>query len=105
MEHKVFSEVEKFSTEKHIHVPLFNGERTKTVLLCLSAGLTVTPHSHPGFEVTLQPIKGKGLLPLEDGKEITLSPGEIVFMDGAASFSPRNPFNEDFQLLIHLVKK
>ena len=105
MEQKTFKDVERFSKEKHIHVPLFTSDRTKVILLCLSAGLTVAPHSHPGFEVTLQPIKGKAVLPVEGGKEIELHEGEIYFMDGAGSFSPRNPFSEDFTMLIHLIKR
>ena len=105
MEQKVFKEVERFSKEKHIHVPLFNSERTKVLLLCLSAGLTVPPHSHPGFEITLQPLKRKAILPISDGKEITLIPGEVFFVDGAISFNPRNPFEEDFEMLIHLIKR
>ena len=105
MEQKAFKDVELFSKDKHVHVPLFNGERTKVLLLCLSRGLTVPPHSHPGFEITLQPLKGKAILPMDDGKEITLVPGQIIFVDGAISFSPRNPFEEDFEMLIHLVKR
>jgi quercetin dioxygenase-like cupin family protein len=105
MEQKVFKEVERFSKEKHIHVPLFTNERTKVLLLCLSAGLTVPPHSHPGFDITLQPLKGKAILPTEGGMEITLKPGEAYFLDGAISFNPRNPFEEDFEMLIHLIKR
>ena len=105
MEQKVFKDVELFSKDKHIHVPLFNSERTKVLLLCLSGGLTVPPHSHPGFEITLQPLKAKAILPMDEGKEITLVPGQIFFVDGAISFSPRNPFEEDFEMLIHLVKR
>lgn len=105
MEQKVLKDVERFSKEKHIHVPLFTSERTKVLLLCLSAGLTVPPHSHPGFEITLQPLKGKALLPIDGGKEITLIPGEVLFVDGAVSFNPRNPFEEDFEMLIHLIKR
>ncbi len=105
MEHKVFTDVERFSREKHIHVPLFTSERAKVILLCLSAGLAVPPHSHPGFDTTLQPLKGKAMLPVGDGNEITLKPGEIYFMDGAMSFNPRNPFEEDFEMLIHLIKR
>jgi quercetin dioxygenase-like cupin family protein len=105
MEQKIFKDVELFSADKHIHVPLFNGERTKVLLLCLSRGLTVPPHSHPGFEITLQPLKGKAILPMDGGKEIVLVPGQIFFVDGAISFSPRNPFEEDFEMLIHLVKR
>ena len=63
METKVFREIEHYQTDKHVHVPVFNGERTKVLLLCLSPGLTVPPHSHPGFEITLQPLLGKALLP------------------------------------------
>ena len=73
--------------------------------LCLAPGLSVPPHSHPGFEVTLQPLKGKAVLPVEGGKEVTLTPGEIYFADGADSFSPSNPFDSDFEMLIHLVKR
>lgn len=105
MEQKVFKEVERFSKEKHVHVPLFSGERTKVLLLCLSAGLTVPPHSHPGFDITLQPLKGKAMLPIDGGKEVPLFPGQIFFVDGAMSFSPHNPFDEDFEMLIHLVKR
>jgi quercetin dioxygenase-like cupin family protein len=105
MDHKVIKDVELFSKEKHVHVPLFNTERTKVLLLCLSGGLTVPPHSHPGFDVTLQPLKGKAILPMDGGEEVTLIPGQIFFMDGAFSFSPRNPFEEDFTMVIHLVKR
>ncbi len=105
MEQKVFKDVERFSKEKHVHVQIFNSERTKVLLLCLSAGLNVPTHSHPGFEVTLQPLKGKAILTIEEGKEITLMPGEVYFLDGAFPFNPRNPFDEDFEMLIHLIKK
>jgi quercetin dioxygenase-like cupin family protein len=105
MERKVFAEVERFSREKHVLVPLFSGERTKVLLLCLSAGLTVPPHSHPGFDITLQPLKGKAMLPTDGGTEVPLVPGQILFVDGAMSFSPHNAFDEDFEMLIHLVKR
>jgi quercetin dioxygenase-like cupin family protein len=105
METKVFSEIERYDPGKHVHVTVFNGQRTKVLLLCLSPGLAVPPHSHPGFEITLQPLLGKALLPAADGHEISLEPGRIVFVDGDQSFNPRNPFAEPFQMLIHLVKK
>ena len=105
MEKKVWSEIERFSSEKHLHVPVFVGERAKVLLLCLSPGLTVPPHSHPGFEITLQPLRGKAVMSTPEGVDIELQPGEIYFTDGAASFSPRNPFGEEFEMLIHLVKK
>ena len=105
METKVFAEIARFQPDKHVHVPVFNGERAKVLLLCLSAGLTVPPHSHPGFEITLQPLSGKAVLPIADGSEVVLEPGRLYFVDGARSFSPQNRSSEPFQMLIHLVKR
>lgn len=50
-------------------------------------------------------VKGKALLPLADGGALTLEPGRVLFMDGAESFNPSNPFADDFEMLIHLVKR
>ena len=105
MESKVFREIERYQLDRHVHVTVFNGERTKVLLLCLGPGLTVPPHAHPGFEITLHPLLGRAVLPTSDGKEIVLEPGRVLFIDGAESFSPRNPFTEPFQMLIHLVKR
>ena len=105
MESKNFKEAERFSPDKHVHVPLFTSERTKVILLCLAPGVTVPPHSHPGFDVTLQPLKGQGALPVDGGPDLALLPGEIYFVDGSNSFSPKNPFSEDFTMLIHLIKR
>ncbi|HAL55062.1 MAG TPA: hypothetical protein DCP63_00945 [Bacteroidetes bacterium] len=105
MDTKVLKDVERFSLEKHVHVVLFNGERTKVLLLCLSPGQAVPLHAHPGFEITLQPLRGKALLPSPEGGEVELRVGEVYFADGSMSFNPRNPFSEQFQMLIHLVKK
>ena len=102
---KVFKEIERYLPDKHVHVPIANGDRTQILLLCLSPGVSVPPHSHPGHEITLQPLRGKAKFPLGMGQEITLQPGEIFFLDGAISLNIKNPFEEDFQMLIHLVKK
>ncbi len=99
-----FSEVERFDSQKFIHVPMFSGIRTKVLLLCLSGGLTVTPHSHPGYEVTLQPLRGKANLPLPDGSTLLLEPGMFITIDGAAAFNPSNPFKDEFEMLIHLIR-
>jgi len=72
MEAKVFSEIARYQADKHVHVPVFNSERTKVLLLCLSPGLGVPPHSHPGFDVTLQPLLGKAVLPGQGGQELVL---------------------------------
>lgn len=106
MEKITLGALERFSPEKHLHVPVVLGERVKVLLLCLSPGLSVPPHTHPGFEITLQPLRGRGVMPAPDGSEVELKPGEVYFFaDGAFSFNPKNPYLEEFVMLIHLVKK
>lgn len=104
MEIKRIHEIERFDPATFVHVPVFRGERTQVLLLCLSAGLTVPPHSHPGFEITLQPLRGKANLPLPDGSTLLLEPGMFIAVDGAAAFNPSNPFTEDFEMVIHLIR-
>lgn len=104
MEIKKFSEVERFDANTFVHVPLLKHERTKVLLLCLSAGLTVPPHAHKGYEVTLQPLRGKANLPLADGTTLLLETGMFISADGANPITVENPFTEDFEMLIHLIQ-
>ncbi|HZV13433.1 MAG TPA: hypothetical protein VFA55_09485 [Candidatus Kapabacteria bacterium] len=104
MEVKNIESVARFDQKKFVHVPLYVGKRTKALLLCLGSGQEVPPHSHAGFEITLQPLKGKAYLPMPDGTKMLLEPGEFISVDGSTSFNPSNPFPENFEMLIHLVE-
>jgi quercetin dioxygenase-like cupin family protein len=104
METKAFADVVRYQPDKHVMVSVFDGERTKVRLLCLSPGAAVPTHGHAGFEVTLQALRGKGVLSDDDGRELVLEPGQVHFADGVEAFAIKNPHAEPFQLLIHLVK-
>ena len=105
MDTKTLSDIERYQDEKHVLVPVFDGERTKVRLLCLAPGTGVPAHGHEGFEVTLVPLSGKALAAQEDGTEVLLEPGQVHFAGGSGSFAFQNPHPEPFQMLIHLVKK
>ena len=105
MDTKTLSEIERFQPEKHVLVPVFDGERTKVRLLCLSPGAAVPFHSHEGHEVTLTPLAGRAVAPQADGTEVMLEPGQVHFAEGAESFGFQNPHPEPFQMLIYLIKK
>lgn len=105
MDSRAFAEVARYGAEKHVHVPLRCGERTKVVLLCLSPGLTVPPHTYPGCEVTLQPLQGRAVLPAADRDDLELQPGRIYFADGDQGYSLKNPYTEPFEMLIHLIRR
>jgi len=105
MDTKTLSDIERYQDEKHVLVPVFDGERTKVRLLCLAPGTGVPSHSHEGFEVTLVPLAGKAVAPKADGTDVLLEPGQVYFAEGSGSFGFQNPHPEPFQMLIHLIKK
>ena len=104
MEHMILQELEQFEEGKAIHVPLYGDEHLRVVMLCLSPGSGIAAHKHPGFEVTLTPIRGKGRLTSPDGKKITLEPGTVHVVDTDSTLDPHNPFGEPFVMLVHRVK-
>ena len=105
MQIKQLPQLSHFDANKHVHVPVFVGHRTKVLLLCLGAGQSVPVHRHPGFEITLQPLTGKATIPMPDGTNATLEPGMFISVeDGNYPFNPSNPFDEPFEMLIHLVQ-
>ena len=104
METQKLSDVERFQPGRHVLVPVFDGERTKVRLLCLLPGGAVPNHTHEGFEVTLVPLRGKAAVARADGDDQVLEPGQVHCAKGAETFGFRNPHDEPFQMLIHLVK-
>ncbi len=104
MQIQEFSSLRRYDPNRFVHVPVYQSKRTKVLLLCLGSHQEVPPHRHPGFEITLQPLKGKAELPLPDGSKSLLEPGMFITVeDGDFPFNPNNPFEEGFEMLIHLV--
>ena len=104
MKKVIIDEVRKFEDTKYIRPVLFKGERMTSLLLCLKPGQSVPSHRHEGFEIVLQPLEGKAEAVL-DGEETTLRSGELYFVDGANDFAPVNTGNENFTMLITLVRR
>lgn len=104
IDRKTLSSIERFNPDRFVHIPVFTGERTKVILLCLAPKLAVPPHEHPGHEVVLEPLRGKAVLPMPTG-EVTLEPGDLYLLDGAQSFELRNPFDAPFEMLITRVRR
>lgn len=97
--------LEKYDAVKWSRELVFNGERLKTLLLwCLTPGQAVPLHRHEGFEVMLQPLRGEAEITL-DGEAVTLRAGEAILVDGANDFAPANRSEDNFAMLITLVRK
>jgi quercetin dioxygenase-like cupin family protein len=104
MESRNLSQLEHFEEGKAIHVPLYNSNQVRVVMLCLAPGSAIPMHKHPGFELTLTPLRGKGMITSPEGKAITLEPGIIHIVDAESGLDPHNPFDEPFAMLVHRVK-
>jgi quercetin dioxygenase-like cupin family protein len=104
MEYRNLRELEHFEEGKAIHVPLYSSERVRVVMLCLAPGTAIPMHKHPGFEVTLTPLRGRGKITSPEGEEVTLESGAIHFADAESGLDPSNPFEEPFVMLVHKVK-
>jgi quercetin dioxygenase-like cupin family protein len=104
MEQRSLREMEQFEEGQAVHVPLYASEHVRVVMLCISPGAGIPMHKHPGFEVTITPLRGKGMITSPEGKEILLEPGTIHFADAECGLDPHNPFQEPFVMLVHRVK-
>ncbi len=104
MEHKNLHDLEHFEDRKAVHVALYTSDRLRVVMLCLAPGAGIAMHKHPGFQVTLTPLRGKGKITTPEGKEMILEPGTIHFVDAETGLDPNNPFEEPFVMLVHRVK-
>ena len=104
MKKVIIAEVEQYEDGKFVRPVLHKGERTTALLLCLKPGQAVPPHRHEGFEIILQPLKGEAEAEL-DGERVTLRAGELVFVDGANDFAPVNRGEQEFAMLITLVRR
>ncbi|WP_352432026.1 cupin domain-containing protein [Pyrinomonas sp.] len=78
--------------------------RVRVLLLTLPPGADVPSHRHDGWDVLLQPLRGRAELEL-DGEKHVLEVGEVACVDGASTFAPRNPGQESLALLVTLVRR
>jgi quercetin dioxygenase-like cupin family protein len=104
MDHKVLAELEHFEDGQATHVLLHHSDRVRVMLLCLAPGAAIDMHQHPGFELTLTPLHGKGMITSSEGGDVVLEPGTIHFVGSDAGVDPHNPFDQPFAMLVHRIK-
>jgi quercetin dioxygenase-like cupin family protein len=97
-------EIEAYDDRRFLRPEVLEGERSRTLLLCLRPGQSVPAHRHEGFEIVLNVLRGEADLTL-DSEQVTLRAGDVVLVDGANDFAPANSGEGNFSMLITLVKK
>ena len=104
MKRVTIKEVENYDDEKYACPVLFKGERATSLLLCLKPGQAMPSHRHEGFEIALHPLRGEAEAVL-NGEQVTLRAGEIIFVDGANDFAIVNKGDENYSMLITLLRR
>ena len=97
-------EIERYDEKAFFRPEVLKGERSRTLLLCLAPGQSVPAHRHEGYEIRLHALRGSAELTL-DGEPVTMRAGDVVLVDGANDFAPVNAGEENFSMLITLVRR
>jgi quercetin dioxygenase-like cupin family protein len=97
-------EIEAYDDKKFLRPEVLEGERSRTLLLCLRPGQSVPAHRHEGYEILLNALRGRADLTL-DGEQVTVRAGDVILVDGANDFAPVNNGDGNFSMLITLVRK
>jgi mannose-6-phosphate isomerase-like protein (cupin superfamily) len=102
--HKNMREMEQYSDDQFVVKGVYKGEQSEAVLLFLLPGQEMPSHPHERFEVVLTPHKGKGLMIVDDTKEVELLPETLYYESAGHSFRIKNTGDDPLQVLITLIR-
>lgn len=102
--HKNLRDLEQYSSEKCVTKCVYKGKQSEAILVFLSPGQTLPAHSHKRFEVVLLPQKGRGMMKVDEKKDIELLPGVLYYEPAGCTFLIQNTSESPFELLITLVR-
>lgn len=102
--HKNLRDMEQYNDEKFVIKGVYKGAQSEAVLLFLMPGQEMPSHPHEIFEVTLLPQKGRGLLTVDDEKEVDLVPEILYYEPAGHTFRIQNTGDGPLQVLITLIR-
>lgn len=93
----------KYSKDKFQKNFIFENEHSKTFCLCLLPGQAISPHQHPGHQLQVMVIEGKGKVCVNDKEEL-FSEGDIVRCHADDFFSLKNCSEDNLCCLATMFK-
>ena len=102
--HKNMNEMEQYSDDQFVVKGVYKGEQSEAVLLFLKPGQEMPSHPHERFEVVLVPHKGRGLLIVDNAKEVEIVPETLYYEPAGHTFRIKNTGDGPLQVLITLVR-
>ncbi|KAA9025762.1 cupin domain-containing protein [Niallia endozanthoxylica] len=103
MEKKSLIEAIEYSESRFTKRVLFNEGGSTIFLLNFMPGQELPTHTHPGSELFLHVIKGKGKL-IINGKETDITEYDVIHAAGDEEFAFKNSSNEPVSLYVTLCK-
>jgi quercetin dioxygenase-like cupin family protein len=80
MEKQLLAFARQFSEERFTKIDIIKRKRSSVFLLNFLPGQNMKPHNHPGRELYLNVLEGKGTFSI-DGDNVEVSEGEVMYCD------------------------
>ena len=103
MEKKSILEAIEYNDSRFTKRILFNEAGNTVFVLNFNPGQELPTHTHPGSELFLSVIQGKGTL-IINGSETEIAVNDLVHASGDEEFSFKNTSNEPVSLYVTLCK-
>lgn len=102
--HKNMREMEQYSDDQFVVKGVYKGAQSEAVLLFLMPGQEMPSHPHERFEVVLVPHEGRGVMTVDDTKEVDLVPDTLYYEPAGHTFRITNTGDSPLQVLITLIR-
>lgn len=102
--HKSLREMEQYNSDQFVVKGVYKGAQSEAILLFLLPGQEMPSHPHERFEVVLLPQKGRGVLRVDDMKEVDLVPETLYYEPAGHTFHIKNNGDVPLEILITLVR-
>ncbi len=102
--HKNMREMVQYSDDQFVVKGVYKGAQSEAVLLFLLPGQEMPSHPHERFEVVLVPQTGRGVMTVNDEKEVDLVPETLYYEPAGSTFRIRNTGDAPLQVLITLIR-
>ena len=101
MEQKSILDAIEYSEERFTKRILYKKGKNTTFMLNFQPGQELPTHAHPGSDLFLMVIKGKGTLVI-NGQETEINVNDVIYAEGDEQFAFKNTSQEPASLYITL---
>ncbi|AKG33626.1 cupin domain-containing protein [Paenibacillus durus] len=102
MEKKELVQFQEYQTDRFTKRIVFKEDKHTVFVLNFGPGQQLPVHKHPGASVYILFLEGSGIV-TSDGREISVSQGDVVQISGDEDFSYRSGEGSNSSLYVTLI--